>query len=64
MMPWSCDDVVLGSSHGPADDITLGIDEETELGSMVGSFDGFNEGKLVGSLLGESLGLDNGTVPR
>ena len=55
MILCSCDGVVLGYSHGATDVITLGVDEGTELCSMVGFFDGFNEGKLVGSLLGESL---------
>ena len=53
MILWSCDGVVLGSLLGAADDITLGIDEGTEMGSMFSSSDGSNEGKLVGSFHSE-----------
>ena len=47
----STDCEVLGSTLGPADVITLRLDEGTELGSSYCSFDGPNEDKLEGSLL-------------
>ena len=43
---------LLGSTLGPADGITLGLDEESELNYPDGSFHGSNEVKPEGSLLG------------
>ena len=44
----STDGELLGSKLGYVDRNTIGIDEETDLGSPDDSFDGSNEGKTVG----------------
>ena len=43
---------MLGSTLGPANVITLGLDEESEPGSSYGSVDGSNKGKPDSSWLG------------
>ena len=50
------DDKVFVTVLGNVDVITLGFDVGTELGSLDGSFDGPNYGKLEGLLLGVSPG--------
>ena len=64
-------DNIIGTDHGiiirtttdwAADRNTIGIDEETDLGSTDGSFDGSNEGKPVGLLFNAALGSDDRTV--
>ena len=52
----------MGSSDRAADGLELGIDEGTELGSSVRSFEGYNDGKNDSSLVGVSLGLEDGTT--
>ena len=47
---------MLGTIIGNIYGITLGMDVGTELISLDGSFDVFNDGKLEGLLLGGSLG--------
>ena len=57
------DCIILGSTTlGDADRNTIRIDEGTYLVSLDGSFDGSNEGKPVGLLFGEALGLDDRNV--
>ena len=46
---------MLGSTLGAPDGLIVGIDEENEMGSLVGSFDDSDDRKLEGSLPGESL---------
>ena len=46
------DGKVIGTILGNVDRITLGLDIETELGFLDVSFDGSNESKLEGLLLG------------
>ena len=51
----STDGKVLGTILGNVDGITLGLDAGKEPGSLDGSFDDYNDGKLEGLFLGESL---------
>ena len=51
-------DTILGNVYV----ITLEIDVGTELGFLDVSFDGFNDGKLEGLLLGGSLSYTDGKV--
>ena len=41
----------MGSSDGAADGLILGLDERTDLSSSVSSCEGYNDGKLNGSLV-------------
>ena len=45
------DGKVLGNKLGSVDGITLGLDVGTELSSLDGSFDVYNDGKLEGLFL-------------
>ena len=57
------DGIILGfTTIGAADINTIGIDEGTDMVTLDGSIDGSNEGKSVGLLFGEALGLYNRTV--
>ena len=47
------DGKVLGTTLGNVDVITIGIDNGTEMGSLGGSYDGSNNGKLEVLLLGD-----------
>ena len=49
---------ILGNVYG----ITLGIDVETDLGSLDGSFDRSNDSNIEGLLLGDSMGCTDGKV--
>ena len=51
---------VLGTMLWNVYGITLGLDIETELGSLDGSFDGFHDEILEVLFLGESLGNTDG----
>ena len=53
---------LIGNILGLVDVITLGIKVETKLGSLYGSFDGYNDGKLVILFHGDSLGSTDGKV--
>ena len=53
---------MLGNILGDVDGITLGIYVGTELGSLYVSFDGFNNGKIEGLFLENSLGCTDVTV--
>ena len=53
---------VLGTILVNIDGITFGFDVGTELGSVDGSFDGFNDDKLEGLFLGDSLVSTDGKV--
>ena len=53
---------MLVTIHGNVDGITLRLDIGTELEFLDESFDGYNEGKLEGLFLGDSLGSTNGKV--
>ena len=53
---------MIGTIFVNVDGITLRLDVVTDLGSLDGSFDGFNYGKPEGLLLGDSLGYNNGKV--
>ena len=46
---------MIGTIPGDVDEITFGIDVVIELGSLDGSFDGFNDGKIEGLLIEDSL---------
>ena len=46
---------MIGTILVDVDVIILGLDVGTELGSLDGSFDGYNDSKLKGLLLGDSL---------
>ena len=54
--------IIRSTTLGEADINTIGIDEGTDMVTLDGSFDGSNEGKSVGLLFGEALGLYNRTV--
>ena len=54
--------IIISTTLVDADRNTIGIDEETDLGSTDGSFDGSNEGKPVGLLFNAALGSDDRTV--
>ena len=47
---------IFGTILGNIDGITLDIDVRTELGILIGSYDGSNDGKIEGSLIRNSLG--------
>ena len=53
---------MLGTTLGYVNGITLEIDVGIELGSLDGSFDDSNYGKLEGILILDSLGSDDGKV--
>ena len=59
----STDGKVLGYIIGKVDGIKLRLDCVIELGSLDGSLDGSNYGKLEILLLGSSLGSTDGKVP-
>ena len=56
------DGIVPGTILGNIYRITLGFDIGTELGFLDGSFDGYNDCKLEGLLLGYSLEYTDGKV--
>ena len=56
------DGKVIGAILRNVDEIALGIDVVTDLGSVDVSFDGYNDGKLDRLLLLESLGYTDGKV--
>ena len=53
--------IKLGLSGGEINGIKLGGDKVLELGSSESSFDGSNDVKLEGLLLGDSMGSEVGT---
>ena len=55
----STDVKVIGAIHGNLDGIILGLDVGTEMVTLDGSFDGYNDMKLEGSFLGELLVSDD-----
>ena len=46
---------MIGTIIGNVDEIKLGIDVETDMGSLYGPFDGCNDGNLEGLLIGVSM---------
>ena len=58
----STDGKVIGTILVNVDGITLGLDIGTNLGSIYGSFDAFNNGKLEVLFLRNSLGSNDGKV--
>ena len=53
---------VIGTILWNVDGIILGIDVETDLGSLYGCFDGNNDVKLNGLLTGDWLGYTNSEI--
>ena len=60
----STDGKLLCNINRYVDVITIRLDVVIELGSLYGSFDGSNNGKIEGLLLGESLGYTYVNVSR
>ena len=46
---------VLGSTLGAANNVKIGLDNRTELVSLVGSLEGYNVGIPKGSFLGDQI---------